>query len=280
MAHSMPAGRRLGRAWLLACLAGSLLVGRVAGATPKPITVAVSPSSGAPGQVFTINGSGYAAGTTYGLCILPADKTKCGFDGADIAAPSSFVAAAGGSIPAGMTGVTPNLLAGAYKVVSTAPGTGFIVAAAPFTVTAPTLSISPAGGAAGTVATLTLAGGAPNATYTVCADPVDVPACGGVGIELGNFTTDASGAFPAGTTVRIPGQVPATYHIGIHLLNSNPTLIATANFDESAPVLTLSASGGPGGTAIAVSGSGFAPGGLYSLCLAPAPTRPSAEVPV
>lgn len=264
MTHSRAVGR-LARAVLLACITGSVLVGRVAGAAAL-ITISVSPTSGAPGQTFTISGSGYAAGTTYGLCILPADKGKCGFDGADIAAPSSFAAAAGGVIPTGTSGRVPNLLAGAYKVASFAPD-GVIIATTPFTVTAPVLSIVPTSGASGTKATLTLSGGAPNTSYTVCADPLDVPACGGVGIEMGDFTTDASGVFPAGTVVRIPDQLPATYHIGIHIQNGGATLIATADFVETAPTITLGISGGPAGTVITVTGTGFAPGATYQLCL-------------
>ncbi len=266
----MAAGR-LARAAMVAAFVAVLVARETTAATPKPITIAVDPIAGAPGQVVAISGGGYASGTTYGMCILPAGKTKCGYEGANLVGgvtAEQFAAAADGTIPAGTTAVIPDLLAGAYRIVSTAPGTGAIAASTPFTVTAPTLSISPTSGAAGTVATLTLGGGAPNTSYTVCAVPADQAACGYVGIALGNVTTDSAGAFPSGTTVKVPGQLAATYHVGVFLANSNPTLIAFAEFAETAPTLTLSGSTGQAGAVLTAAGAGYAPGGVYTICLA------------
>ena len=236
----------------------------------NPPTIVVDVASGAPGQAITVTGSGYAAGTTYGVCILAADKTKCGFEGANIIGLEQFVAAADGTIPAGTAGAIPTLVAGSYHIVSTAPGTGFIVASTPFTVTAPSISLSPSSGAAGTTATVSVAGAAPNATYTICIIPNTETACGFVGIPLGDVKADAGGAFPAATTIRIPGQAAATYKVGLFVAGNNPTLITTTPFAETAPTLTLDTSSGPVGTSIGVSGSGFGAGAKYELCLVPA----------
>jgi len=270
----MTARERSMARWSAALAIGLLVVsvgvGPATAATPPP-TIVLSVTSGAAGTMFAITGTGYAPGTAYGLCMMLATGSKCGYEGQNIAAPSQFTAAADGSIPPNTVGEVPDFVAGSYVVLSLAPGTAATVASARFTVTAPTLSISPAQGAGGTVTTLTLTGGAANTVYDVCLDPVDQPACGYVGIDLGLPKTDATGAFPAGTTVTIPGQAAGPYHVGVKLANSSLAfLIATATFTEVPPVLAFTPTEGPSGTQLTFTGSGFQPGGGYELCLVPA----------
>lgn len=255
-----------------AAIAAVILVQAVA----APAVLAADPTIGAsagfgpPGLSFTLTGSGYTPGTTYGVCILAADKTKCGFEGANLIGLEQFVAAADGTVPGGTTGAIPTLVAGSYHIVSTAPGTGFIVASTPFSVTAPTIALAPAVGAAGTSAVITVSGAAPGATYTVCIIPDDQTACGFVGIQLGDVQADASGSFPASTAIRVPGQAAGTYKVGLFVAGNNPTLFSVAAFAETTPSLTLSTVGGPGGTSIGVAGTGYGPGAAYELCLVPA----------
>jgi len=261
--------RLAGAGMTLAVLVG-LSGGAAAAATPRPVTISVAPASGPPGLPVAISGTGYAAGTTYGLCILPAGKTKCGYEGANLiggAPAEQFTAGTDGTIPAGTTGTIPDLVAGSYRVVSTAPGTGFIVASADFTVTAPTFALTPASGPAGLQAAVSLTGAAPGARYTICASAKDATGCGGTGILLGDVTTDAAGGAPAGTTVVIPGQLPATYQVGIYLANSNNVFLASVAFVETAPTFALAASSGPVGSVVGVSGTGYAPGAKYAVCL-------------
>jgi hypothetical protein len=265
--------RRVTAAILAALVAGVLLSidsTLTSAATPKAVTIAVSPTSGPPGLRVTISGSGYSSGTTYGLCILPAGKTKCGYEGANLigGVPSEqFTAAADGTIPSGTAGIIPDLVAGAYRVVSTAPSTGFIVASADFTVTAPTFALNPTAGPGGTTVSVSLSGAAANTTYTICSSPKDSGGCIGTGILLGDVTTDASGSVASGTTVVLPGQLPATYQIGVYLANGNNTFLASVAFQEVAPTFSLGASSGQEGAAIPVTGSGFVPGVKYLVCL-------------
>jgi hypothetical protein len=265
--RSMP---RWAAALAIGLVVASIGAWPAAAATPPP-TIVLSVTAGAAGTTFVITGTGYAPGTTYGLCMMLATGSKCGYEGQNIAAPSQFTAAADGTIPPSTIGEVPDFGAGDYVVLSLAPGTAATVASARFTVTAPTLSIAPVQGAGGTVATVTLTGGAPNTAYTVCLDPVDQPACGYVGIDLGSPKTDATGAFPAGMTITIPGQPAGPYHIGIKLPNGGlATLIATATFTEVPPTLSFTPTEGPSGTQQTFTGSGYQPGGGYELCLVPA----------
>lgn len=264
---------RLARAATLAVLTFTLLAGGASAATPRPTTIHLDPTSGPAGLSVAITGEGYAPGTTYGLCILPTGKSKCGFEGANLVGggpAEQFTAAADGTIPAATRGGIPDLVAGPYTIVSTAPGTGAIVASASFTVTAPAMALAPTSGAAGTNATVTVTGAAPGTKYTICLSAKDSPSCGGVGVILGDFTTDGSGAFPAGTTIKLPGQLPATYQVGLYLANANNTFIAAVAFTETGPSITLSTGSGPAHGDILLSGSGFAPGAGYSLCWVPA----------
>ncbi|HEX8026490.1 MAG TPA: hypothetical protein VF484_09805, partial [Candidatus Limnocylindrales bacterium] len=254
-------------------LTAALLAGLPASAsaaTPKPVTIAVAPASGPAGTSIAITGTGYAAGTTYGLCILPASKTKCGYEGANLiggAPAESFAAATDGTIPAGTSGIIPDVVAGSYRIVSTAPGTGFIVAAADFTVTAPSFGLTPATGPAGLTAAVTLTGGAPSTKYTICASPAGATNCVGTGVLLGDVTTDPTGSVASGTTVVIPGQLPATYQIGIYLASGNNMFLASVAFQETAPNLNLGAASGPVGATVSVSGGGYAPGAKYVVCI-------------
>jgi hypothetical protein len=262
---------------ILATFLAVALVGpgapRILAASPRPPTLAVNPTSGPPGLPVAISGSGYAAGTTYGLCILPAGKTKCGYEGANLigGAPAEhFTAASDGTVPTGTTGIIPDLPAGAYRIVSTAPGTGAIVAGSDFSVTAPTFGVDPATGPGGATATLAITGGAPTTAYTVCMTTSGLSGCGGTGIVLGNVTTDTTGALGAGTTVHVPGLATGSYEIGIYLANANDVFLASQSFAETAPTLSLSASSGAAGSMVTVSGTGYAAGASYQLCLVPA----------
>src|SRR5262245_13906418 len=133
----MTSTRGSGGGWRRACAAlaiGLAMAMRAAGsapsATPQPITTATSPTPGPAGIPIAPAGPGHAAGTTYGLCILPAGKDKCGYEGANLIGGTpaeQFTAAGNGTIPA-ITAIIPDLVPGEYQVVSFSSGVGTILA--------------------------------------------------------------------------------------------------------------------------------------------------------
>src|SRR5262245_2190538 len=118
----------------LSVLAPTIVIGAE---SPSPPRLDVDGTSGPPGTVVGIPGDGFAAGNTYGLCILPSDQVQCGYYGVEL---GSFAADPAGRVPSGVSGRIPNLLAGSFHIVATAPGTGAIVAGTAFTVARPGLT--------------------------------------------------------------------------------------------------------------------------------------------
>ena len=194
------ADRRSGAGLVLAvALLGSGLGGPgVLGVVPQH-AINVAPAAGAPGQSVTLTGEGLGPGLVYEVLVCPTGDvgaTPCGYSGANLIGLGEFTADADGHIPAGTTGVIPNLLAGDYAI-EVFSGSA-VVGSGPFSVTAPTLTVSPGGGPSGLSVAVGGSAYAPGATYVICLVPEAEVACGGVGIPLADFTADGTGAVPPG----------------------------------------------------------------------------------
>jgi hypothetical protein len=268
-------GRRLSTAAAIAALVLCALAPAggvsVQAAPSAPPTLNVDPSSGPPGLAVTLTGSGFAADQTYQLLICPPEavsSSPCGYGGAYIDPARQFVADSDGAVPAGTTGVIPSLPAGRYTIEAFAANV--VAATADIDVSAPTLTIDPAHGPSGSTITLGGQGYGPGASYTICIVPSNDQGCGYEGVVLGELTADGNGMVPPSTTVVIPGSQAGAFSIGVFLPNSNPVLLAIADYTVDAPTLTLAPAAGPGGSQVAASGTGYAPGAAYTLCLVPA----------
>jgi hypothetical protein len=129
-------------------------------------SVALSPTSGIPGTVITISGSGFAPNTTGAV----------GFDSSgsgaiDPGEPQVLVTTtAAGAIPAGIILTVPAVAPGTYPVLADIPSGGSLEASAIFTVPSPSVTLSPTSGVPGTVITITGSGFAINTAGVVSFD--------------------------------------------------------------------------------------------------------------
>jgi hypothetical protein len=240
-------------------------------ATPHPPAIAVSPTSGPPGESFVLTGDHLVGGTSYQVLICPLGDlagTPCGYSGANLVGLSRFTALEDGTVPPGTTGRIPDLLAGPFGIEII--GASGVAASAPFDVLAPNLALTPTSGAAGAEVTIAGTGYGPGATYVVCVVAATDSSCGGVGIPVGEFTADAGGSVPASTSVFIPGSSPGTYRVGTFLKDNNAVFIASGVFTVAAPTLTLSASDGPAGMVLTAAGTGYVASRSHTICLVPA----------
>jgi len=202
----------------------------------------------------------------FGVCFVLASLGNCPGQGQAV---GSFTSDAGGNIPAGTTAFVPDAVAGTYTF-GTVSGSGVLVASANFTVTAPTIILSPKSGPSGTTVTLTGAGYAPGATYTAWTLTTGTSNCGGEGFSALTFTATRNGQIPNATQTVFPNAAPDNYLVGITSTAGNnfPCMI-TAAFAETAPTLFLGSSSGPAGSNVYIAGHQFAPGALYTPCIGP-----------
>jgi hypothetical protein len=260
---------RVTRSFAVLIAAAALLAGPTAAlATTPPPTLTLTVSTGPSGTSVGIAGTHFGAGLTYTYCMMPTDATSgCGYSGVNLGTP--VTADGSGTLPS-QTVIIPDLKAGAYRILAEAPVTGAPVTTTAFTVTAPTLALSPASGPSGLGVAVTGSGYAPSTTYVGCINVPPDMGCGYTGIQLSEITTDATGALPAGAKLSVPGLAPGSFQLGFFLKGGNAVLLVTSPFTVVAPTITLSVSGGAGGTPVTLSGTGLAPGGAYQVCLQPA----------
>jgi hypothetical protein len=213
----------------------------------------LNPSSGPTGTAIDLSGRGYNPGSQYQVCVGTVGKSVCGLDYIGSGYPSSigrfasvgnFTADSDGNIPSGTHATIPDLFGGSYVIAVTADGGSDFVASTTFTVTSPTLSVSPGKGVAGTGVTLTGANYTAVTTYTVCLVLQGTVDCGYAGDReetppgtyLGTFTADSSGNIPPGTKVTIPAtQPPSQYSIGVFMPSGGFILISAVSFTVDGP---------------------------------------------
>ncbi len=234
-------------------------IGTIAGDTASATftltteTLTLTPTTGPVGTSVTLSGTGYGYSTLYSYCFSASATTAC--PGGTL---TTFTTTAAGAIPAGVT-ITVPASGNAYVDVSQGTvGTNFIISA-PFTVTTPTLTLTPNTGPKGTLVTLSGSGYAPSTVYTFCFQSTAVSCASG-----STFTSTAGGAIPAGVTITVPASGNA--YVDVSQGTAAANFIISAPFTVTTATLTLTPASGPVGTLITLSGSGYAPSTVYTFC--------------
>ncbi len=180
--------------------------------------LAITPSSGPVGTLVTLSLSSgaLAPSTTYTYC-AQTTATTC-------TSGSTFTSDATGAIPAG---ITLTISSAASNKVDLSSNTFYI--SATFTVTTPTLTLTPNSGPVGTLVTLSGSGYAASTVYTFCFQSTAVACASGA-----TFTSTAAGAIPTGGSAPTI-TVPATGHNYVDVSQGT----AAANFIISAPFTSV-----------------------------------------
>jgi FIMAH domain len=119
----------------------------------SPTTLTISPTQGPTGSIVGLAGGGYSPSHTYNMCYE-----------ADTASPSpcsstfQFTTDASGNIPSGLASSVVASGTGSGFVVVSNPDTGDLVSWAAFTITTPSITLSPETGVSGTSVTVTGSG--------------------------------------------------------------------------------------------------------------------------
>jgi hypothetical protein len=190
---------------------------------PSP-SVTLSPTSGVPGTVITITGSGFAINTS-GVVSFDSNGDSV----IDPGEPQvSVTTTAAGAIPAGIILTVPAVAAGVYQVLADIPSGVPVEASAIFTVPSPSVALSPTSGVPGTVITITGSGFAINTAGVVSFD-----SNGDGAIDPGeprvSVTTTAAGVIRAGIILTVPAVAPGTYPVRADIPSGVP-VEASANF--------------------------------------------------
>lgn len=214
-------------------------LGNVASATfsiPTP-TIAISPNKGAVGTTVFVNGTNFKASP-----VTPATVT-ISVDGHSIATPTTN--ATGAFVNA--NGIIPDLVAGAHTLSAS---DGIFNITATFTVSAPTITASPTGGANGTSITVTGAKFKLSSTVNIKFD----------GTSLANVTADGTGAFSQAIT-------SPNIAAGLYTINATDGVnFATATFNAGPTILTATNTGSNvPGAKVTVTGAGFTPNGAVTI---------------
>jgi len=247
-------------------------------------TVSISPTSGPNGTAVRVTGSGFGASESVGAFTVLVDgiggKTTTG---APINANNRLATSATGVIQG--AGTTPTVPQSAYIIIGGAgglllsPGTHsvqiFDATAAPlavsFTITIPTVTVTPSTGPAGTSVVVTGAGftqGVSGGVYTVT-NTVTAATFAGTALVVsggsvtGSATTLSSNVISNGAytgTVSLPALTAGTSFT----LTDSFGNIATTTWALNAPTITLSPTSGPIGTVVTATVTGMGPGATFS----------------
>jgi hypothetical protein len=193
------------------------------------VSLTLSPTSGAPGTVITVTGSGFTPSTAGWLWFdSNADSVR---DAGEPQVPVTTTTA--GAIPSGVVMITPSLASGGYQMYADIPTGGSVEASASFSVLAVSLALSPASGAPGTVITITGSGFILNGTGTVWFDS-DGDSVRDAGELQVSVTTTSSGFIPAGVALTVPNLTAANYQVRADIPTGG-SVEASASFSVSPP---------------------------------------------
>ena len=208
-------------------------------------SIQLIPSSGLPGQSFTVQGSNFPAGIAY---IYWQSYVAAGQLTTATINNGSFIVSA--QIPSSA------LVAQYYVVAVTGPGapTTANSAKALMTVGLLTLTLTPSSASAGSTVTLQGSGFTPGQSLnTVYFGSVAAPITGGAG-----WTQPIPASGTVTVTVVVPPLNPGTYTV-VATDTAAPAVFRTGSWTVATPTVTLNPVAGPTRTLLTVSGSGWIP---------------------
>ncbi|MGP8131974.1 MAG: thermopsin family protease [Thermoplasmata archaeon] len=196
-------------------------------------TIVVSPSQGPVGATVTVSGTGFSISSTVGLVFDGITTSSCtsGSLGTDVSGDFSCTF----SVPSGTSGTTV-----------TATDVGGETATATFTITTPSIIVTPTQGPHGAVVTVAGTGFSASSTVGLLFDGVVISSC-----TTGSLETGATGAFSC--TFMVPSGTSGTTVTATDVGGQT----ATGRFTLTTPAITLSPKQGPVGASVTVSGTGF-----------------------
>jgi hypothetical protein len=228
--------------------------------TVPALTATRAPTSGGPGTVVTITGSGFTA-ITGGVIYFDTDGNGAFTAGEPLTAVVTDTA---GVIPAGTTITVPTTVAaGAYNIIVDIPFGGAVEATLGFTVLAPTLVVSPLQGVPGETLTITGVGYTVGTLYTVYFDTNgnDAWDAGETSVAAG---ISAAGALTA--TLTVPVVTPGAYFVRSDLTAAlTAPSVASALFVRPTPIVTLNPTSGGPATIVTIMGLGFPTTALHTI---------------
>lgn len=202
-------------------------------------SISVNPTGGHVGDTVTITGSSFPADSTFTATY---DGQSRSLTGSSVTDPLGTVFGVTFTVPAGTAGPhTVQLTSGTRSGATT------------FAVT-PQISLSPAGGVAGSSDTITGTGFAAGAAIT--------STFAGTGVPLTGGSSDASGGFSA--TYTVPNQASGSHTLVATDTSSNS---ASAAYTTNPPTISLNTSSAINGATVTLSGSSFPAGSpLTATC--------------
>jgi len=209
-------------------------------ATPALAAASITllPTSGPPGEVITVTGTGFTASTA-GYVWFDSD----GYGDRDTGEPQRLVTTTtGGDLPAGVTLTVPTEPRGTYYVQADIPSGSTVEASATFTIT-PEIELDAFSGNVGDTIKVDGYGFNDSATITIYYD----------GESIGTDYTDGYGTFED-FTLTIPDSTEGTHPVKAR---DSSGYSPAVNFTVS-PEITISPTSGAVGDTITVSGTGFA----------------------
>ncbi len=212
-------------------------------------TIVLSPTQGPKGITVTVTGSSFSPSTPISIFT---------FNGAT-PAQSCTSQMTSGTGTFSCTFTVPPDSAGAYTVVATGSDGGSDTASATFTITTPTITLTPSQGPVGSSVTVSGTGYSVNTaigTITIAGGAIATQTCT-------SQTTSATGTFSC--TFSVP-SVSAGAHTVTVSGSDGGSDSATATFTATTPTLTLTPNTGPVGTTVTLSGTGYSPNTLYAFC--------------
>lgn len=198
------------------------------------LSIGVAPSQGPVGATVTVSGTGFSVSSV--LASLT-------FDGVAIASCSSGSLSTDGTGSFSCTFAVPSGTSGSSVVVM---DTGGQTAGATFTVTTPTLTVTPGQGPEGASVLVAGTGFSVSSLAALQFDGVSIAAC-----TTGSLTTDGSGAFSCG--ISVPSGTSGSTVTATDVGGS----VASATFSVTVVSLVVTPGQGPVGASVTVSGTGF-----------------------
>src|SRR3989475_1972741 len=207
------------------------------------VTISLNPSSGPTGTTVTVTGKNFAANSAVTIS----------YDGSAITTtPTTITTDSTGSFTGSIT-VPASSTAGLHTVKATDAASNS--ALAQFTVTTPSISLSPSSGPAGTTVNISGSNFVANSAISITYDNNPIAT------TPTPITTTSTGSFTASITVPSPSN-PGSHTVNATDASSNS---ASAQFTVTTPSISLSPSSGPAGTTVNISGSNFVANSAISI---------------